>query len=49
METSSNGERAGRSTVLPLLEFALTKLWERRREGFLTHDAYSAIGGSRAA
>jgi WD40 repeat protein len=39
------GERAGRSTVLPLLEFALTQLWMRRREGYLTHEAYSAIGG----
>lgn len=35
----------GRSTVLPLLEFALTQLWERREEGLLTHHAYSAIGG----
>lgn len=39
------GERSGRSTVLPLLEFALTKLWEKRDEGYLTHDAYSTIGG----
>jgi WD40 repeat protein len=34
-----------RSTILPLLEFALTELWERRQEGVLTHDAYTAIGG----
>ena len=34
-----------RSTVLPLLEFALTQLWERRDGNFLTHHAYSAIGG----
>jgi WD40 repeat protein len=39
------GERAGRSTILPLLEFALTELWRRRKEGYLTHEAYSAIGG----
>jgi hypothetical protein len=45
LETTAKGERAGRSTVLPLLEFALTQLWERRRDGFLTHDAYSAVGG----
>ena len=45
LETTTLGERAGRSTVLPLLEFALTKLWERRENGFLTHDAYSTIGG----
>jgi len=41
----SGGERAGRSTVLPLLEFALTQLWMRCREGYLTHEAYSSIGG----
>ena len=34
-----------RSTILPLLEFALTQVWERRQEGKLTHDAYHAIGG----
>ena len=45
LETTANGERAGRSTVLPLLEFALTQLWERRSDGFLTHEAYSKIGG----
>lgn len=32
-------------TVLPLLEFALTQLWERREEGMLTHDAYRRVGG----
>ena len=35
------GEKAGR---LPLLEFALTKLWERQVAGRLTHEAYEAIG-----
>ncbi|MBE7556729.1 MAG: hypothetical protein HS126_37235 [Anaerolineales bacterium] len=34
-----------RSTVLPLLEFALTQLWERRVEGELTHEAYRTMGG----
>jgi hypothetical protein len=32
-------------TILPLLEFALTGLWEQREEGYLTHTAYQAIGG----
>ncbi len=36
------GEAAGR---LPLLEFALTQLWERQEGGRLTHAAYEAIGG----
>ena len=35
------GERAG---TLPLLEFALTKLWEQQAAGWLTHEAYEAIG-----
>ena len=38
------GERTGRSTVLPLLEFALTQVWERRDQGSLTHQAYYAAG-----
>src|SRR5260370_217084 len=37
--------RAARSTILPLLEFALTQLWERRKNGMLTRDAYTAIDG----
>ncbi|MEV6735275.1 trypsin-like peptidase domain-containing protein [Streptomyces sp. NPDC051364] len=32
-------------TVLPMLELTLDQLWQRRREGFLTHDAYRRIGG----
>ena len=33
-------------TVLPLMEFALTELWERSRpEGRLTHDAFQKIRG----
>jgi uncharacterized delta-60 repeat protein len=36
---------AARSATLPLLEFALTQLWEQRRDGLLTHDAYQSIGG----
>jgi WD40 repeat protein/DNA-binding SARP family transcriptional activator len=35
------GQTPGR---LPLLEFALTQLWERQEEGFLTHEAYEEIG-----
>jgi WD40 repeat protein len=35
------GEKAG---ALPLLEFALTKLWEGQQEGWLTHDYYEKIG-----
>jgi len=46
MESAPEGEgRAGRSTILPLLEFALTQLWERRRDAVLTHETYGDIGG----
>jgi TIR domain len=34
---------------LPLLEFLLTELWEKRRAGMLLHEAYDAIGGVRRA
>lgn len=34
-----------RSTILPLLEFALTELWEKRQENQITHQAYDALGG----
>ncbi|MBD2096470.1 CHAT domain-containing protein [Trichocoleus sp. FACHB-591] len=34
---------------LPLLEFALTLLWERQQQGELTHAAYDAIGGVNQA
>jgi hypothetical protein len=30
---------------LPLLEFALTQLWEKQSRGLLIHQAYSEIGG----
>src|SRR5262249_31695106 len=32
-------------TVLPLLELALQQLWQRRDDGYLTHEAYQRIGG----
>jgi WD40 repeat protein len=35
------GEEPGN---LPLLEFALTRLWEEQEDELLTHDAYEAIG-----
>ncbi|MBD2458170.1 WD40 repeat domain-containing protein [Nostoc sp. FACHB-87] len=34
---------------LPLLEFALTQLWVKQRQGVLTHQAYSEIGGVEQA
>jgi WD40 repeat protein len=43
-ETSAAAGHAP-ATVLPLLELALRQLWERRHDGFLTHDAYQRIGG----
>ncbi len=42
-DAASDG--AARSATLPLLEFALTQLWDKRRDGLLTHDAYQSIGG----
>ncbi len=38
------------STVLPLVEFALTELWEQsHQEGRLTHEAYRALRGISGA
>ncbi|MCB9006869.1 MAG: serine/threonine protein kinase [Ardenticatenaceae bacterium] len=34
---------------LPLLQFALTELWDKAREGYLTHEGYDAIGGVEGA
>jgi energy-coupling factor transporter ATP-binding protein EcfA2 len=34
---------------LPLLEFALTQLWEKKKYGKLTHEAYTEIGGVEKA
>lgn len=44
--------RRAPATLLPPLALVLGQLWERRRDGFLTHEAYDAIGevtGSLAA
>jgi WD40 repeat protein len=38
-----------RSTILPLLEFALARLWEKREDGFLTHSGFRKIGGVSGA
>lgn len=34
---------------LPLLQFALTELWDNAREGYLTHEGYDKIGGVEGA
>ena len=39
----------GEPGALPLLEFALTELWNRRRGGMLTHKAYKNIGQVQGA
>ncbi|WP_320064129.1 trypsin-like peptidase domain-containing protein [Micromonospora sp. RTGN7] len=34
---------------LPLMQFTLTELWQRRHAGLLTHRAYDELGGVRGA
>ena len=34
---------------LPLLEFALTQLWDKQKNNELTHQAYDEIGGVKQA
>ena len=43
--SSVEGKHSVPSTVLPLLQFTLMQLWEHRREGWLTHEAYLSLGG----
>ncbi|MET8583834.1 trypsin-like peptidase domain-containing protein [Streptomyces collinus] len=47
LATVPEGAIAGQvpATVLPLVEVALSQLWQRRHEGYLTHEAYQRIGG----
>ncbi|MFE9287889.1 nSTAND1 domain-containing NTPase, partial [Streptomyces olivaceus] len=47
----TDGVHGAPVTVLPLLEVALTRLWERRldHDGRLTHDAYRRIGAVTGA
>ncbi|MFB2975092.1 CHAT domain-containing protein [Microseira sp. BLCC-F43] len=40
---------SGHSGRLPLLEFALTQLWSKQKDGWLTHQAYEEIGGVEEA
>jgi len=42
---SSDEGAVTRSSNLPLLEFALTQLWERREHGMLLRNVYATIGG----
>jgi WD40 repeat protein len=44
-----DGGEGGSSISLPLLEFALTELWERHRDGVMTHEAYRVMGGVTGA
>ena len=39
----------GEPGYLPLLEFALTLLWEQQHDGMMTHAAYEAIGQVKGA
>ena len=44
-EKADHSSEQARSTVLPLLEVALTMLWDKRVDGQLTHKTYQEIGG----
>ncbi|MEJ2858661.1 MULTISPECIES: serine protease [unclassified Saccharothrix] len=37
------------SSPLPLVQFTLTELWQRRRRGLLRHETYDELGGVRGA
>ncbi len=42
--TEVEGEFVTDNTILPLLEFALTRLWEQRQDREMTREAYNRIG-----
>jgi WD40 repeat protein/energy-coupling factor transporter ATP-binding protein EcfA2 len=42
--TEVDGEIVTDNTILPLLEFALTRLWEERQDREMTREAYNSIG-----
>jgi len=42
--TEVEGEFVTDNTILPLLEFALTRLWDQRQNGEMTREAYNKIG-----
>ena len=44
-EKTEHEQSFARSTNLPLLEFTLQQLWEKRVDGMLTYEAYQQIGG----
>ena len=49
VERILNELRKGDEGQLPLLEFALTQLWQRQHKRVLTHEALNSIGGIRQA
>ncbi|MEU1457244.1 nSTAND1 domain-containing NTPase [Streptomyces avermitilis] len=44
-EPNASATRKAAVTLLPPLQLALSQLWERRIDGYLTHRAYDQIGG----
>lgn len=48
-EPEATSARHAPTTLLPLLELTLEQLWQRRADGYLTHEAYQRIGGVAGA
>ncbi|MFF1445142.1 trypsin-like peptidase domain-containing protein [Streptomyces sp. NPDC058295] len=44
-DPAAAAERKASATLLPALQLTLSRLWEDRRDGRLTHDAYQRLGG----
>lgn len=42
---SPGEKKTARATSLPLLQFTLQRLWQEKREGWVSTDAYQQIGG----
>ncbi|MGK7872613.1 MAG: trypsin-like peptidase domain-containing protein [Xenococcaceae cyanobacterium] len=46
---SGKEQKTEKAGYLPLVEFALEKLWEKQKNGLLTHQAYEEIAGVKGA
>ncbi|MEV5904698.1 trypsin-like peptidase domain-containing protein [Streptomyces sp. NPDC052127] len=44
-DPAAAADRKASATLLPALQLTLSRLWEDRRDGRLTHDAYQRLGG----
>ena len=45
LPVNHGGRKSAHSSILPLLQFSLSQMWERKSEGYISHSAYREVGG----